>query len=365
MSTVKAAVLDKVDGKFTIKEFELPSLDGKHVLVRVSTTTTCGTDVHIWHGELPAPFPIILGHESIGHVDVAPEGMKDFTGKPLREGDRVVWNFVEPCGRCYVCTIEGLPSACPNRKVYGITVGCGVYPYLNGCYSEAIAVGINTPIFKIENDLDDSLLSPISCALSTIIKAIDILNPAKLDKALVIGVGPLGLYSCAYLSERGVAKIVAVDMVDERLRLAEEFGADATINLNHHKDLESVRKALQDAVGHEGATLAIEVAGNPKAVDMGVELLARAGRMAVVGSVVQGTCQFNPLFFVRKQATLRGSLGYEARHMLEGIRFVEETVDKYPFKKLVGKSYRLPELEQALTDMKEKRIIKGAVRIAS
>jgi len=364
MKTVRAAVLEKVGGVFSMRELEVPPIDDRHILIRVRTATTCGTDVHIWKGDLPAPMPIILGHEAVGLVEELPSGLRDSAGRRLRVGDRVLWNFVEPCNRCYVCTIEGLPSSCPDRRAYGITVGCGEYPYLNGSYSEAIVIGLNTPLFKIENEIEDSVLSPISCALSSVIKAIHSLNPRVIDKALVIGAGPLGLYSCAYLSERGVSRICVIDLVEERLRLASEFGADATINLKEHSDTDSIKKALQTSLGHEGATLAIEVAGDPRAVDLGIELLARGGRMATVGSVVKGSCRFDPLTFIRRQVMLRGSLGYEAAHMLEGIRFIENSVDKYPYKKIIGKRYSLHELEQALTDMKEKYIIKGEIKIA-
>lgn len=363
MNVVKAAVLERVGGGFSIRELEVPKLDQKHILIRIRTSTTCGTDLHIWRGELPAPMPIILGHESVGSIEEVPSGLRDSAGRPLRVGDRVLWNFIEPCNRCYVCTIEGLPSSCPDRRAYGITVGCGEYPYLNGCYSEAVIVGLNTSIFKVENEIEDSILSPISCALSSVIKAIDSLSPRVIDKALVIGAGPLGLYACAYLSERGVSKIAVIDLVEERLKLAEEFGADVAINLKEHGDAGSVKQHLDSSIGHEGATLALEVAGDPRAVDLGIELLARGGRMATVGAVVKGSCRFDPLAFIRRQVTLRGSLAYEARHMLEGIRFIEGSVDKYPFKRIIGGRYSLGELEQALTDMGEKRILKGEVRI--
>ncbi|MCS7142191.1 MAG: zinc-binding dehydrogenase [Aigarchaeota archaeon] len=363
MVSVKASVLSDTNGKFSLKEVEVPPLGERYIRVNVTTATTCGTDVHIWKGELPAPMPIILGHEAVGRVDEAPANSKDYLGKPLKHGDRVIWGFVDPCNRCYVCTIENLPSSCPNRRAYGITAGFNDYPHLNGAYAEAIMLGLNTPIFKLENDIDDEIVSPVSCALSSVIKGISVLNPRLIDRALVIGAGPLGIYACAYLSELGVSKIVSADLVDERLKMASQFGADFTINMKEHQSVESIKRELQRLLGDEGPTMVVEVAGDTRAVDLGIEVLSRGGRIATVGAVVKGEVRYDSLMFIRRQISLRGSLAYEPRHMLEGIRFIEQTVDKYPYRKLIGGTYTLADLERVLNEMREKRIIKGAIMV--
>jgi len=363
MSIAKAMVLFERLGEFKEKEIEVPQIDEKFILIRLNCTTTCGTDVHIWKGELPSPLPIILGHESVGILERAPENFRDSVGNQLKEGDRVIWSFVEPCYRCYVCNVEKLPSSCPKRKAYGINVGCETYPFLNGGYATHIVVGINTPILKVESTLDDEILSPISCAVSTVVYALSSVNIQPRDRTIVLGAGPLGLYTCAYLHERNVNKVIVLDYVEERLKMAEEFGAHKTFNLSYFNDNSALIKEISKEFSQDGATLVIEVAGNPAAIDLGTQMLAIGGKLLTIGAVVEGTSKFNTLQFIRKQASITGSLAYDTAGIYQGLLFIHQIADKYPLRKIVTKSYSLNDLGEALLDMGSKKIIKGAIKI--
>lgn len=109
MATAKAAVMPDFHQPFEIREYPLPDeVEPGAALVRVEMAGICGTDVHLWIGQLPIPRPIILGHEPVGTVVKLGEGLDtDWTGAPLHEGDRVAWYAGRLCGRCFYCVQNG------------------------------------------------------------------------------------------------------------------------------------------------------------------------------------------------------------------------------------------------------------------
>src|SRR5436190_6495278 len=105
MLRAKAAVLEQFKGMLQVREWPLPEkLEPGAALVRTEMAGICGTDVHLWKGELPIALPIILGHETVGRIEQLGKGLEaDWTGQPLKLGDRVTWNSSISCGRCYYC----------------------------------------------------------------------------------------------------------------------------------------------------------------------------------------------------------------------------------------------------------------------
>jgi len=109
------------------------------LIARVDLAGVCGTDVHLFHGNLPIPTPVILGHEAVGRVERLGAGVTaDFNGEPLREGDAIAWASNIPCGRCHWCVVEKERTLCENRKVYGINQRFDEEPRLSGGWAEAI-----------------------------------------------------------------------------------------------------------------------------------------------------------------------------------------------------------------------------------
>src|SRR6186713_3137790 len=105
MTMAKAAVLEKFNAPLVMREYSLPVVEPGAVLVRTEMAGICGTDVHLWKGELPISLPVILGHETVGRIEQVGEGLKsDWSGEPLAVGDRVAWNASLSCGHCFYCT---------------------------------------------------------------------------------------------------------------------------------------------------------------------------------------------------------------------------------------------------------------------
>src|SRR5438309_10003425 len=118
MATAKASVLEKFGAPLRLMELPLPArMESGAALVRTEMAGICGTDVHLWKGELPIALPVILGHETVGHIVELGSGLeRDWTGQPLRVGDRVTWNSATSCGQCYFCMEKHQPTRCPHRR---------------------------------------------------------------------------------------------------------------------------------------------------------------------------------------------------------------------------------------------------------
>jgi D-arabinose 1-dehydrogenase-like Zn-dependent alcohol dehydrogenase len=134
-----------------IEEFESPALEPGAALLRTLYSEVCGTDVHLHHGKLGVPFPIIPGHVSVGVVEATAGPLHDISGSAIREGDVVTFLDVhETCNNCYQCLVALQPTRCPSRKVYGITYGAR--DGLLGGWSEAIWMKPGVKMVKIPRD---------------------------------------------------------------------------------------------------------------------------------------------------------------------------------------------------------------------
>ncbi|MFN3621510.1 MAG: zinc-binding dehydrogenase [Nitrososphaerales archaeon] len=361
---VRAAVLTEFNKPLAIQDFPLPTPEAGALIAQVSLATFCGTDVHIWRGELKGSVkPMILGHEAVGKVYEMGEGVKkDSAGNPVDVGDRIIWDRILTCGRCYQCVARGNSFACENRLTFGMRVGCSEPPYLNGFFAEYVYIRPRVAFFKIPKDLDDEVVSPLSCAFGAVLNGLEKLHVKPGDKVLIQGAGPLGLYAVVAAREMGAAKIISIDVVGSRLKLAEEFGADYTIDVSNYSSAEErVRKVL-DLTGGRGVDYVIEVTGSLEVIREGLEMLDSGGSYVVIGAGYAGFANIAPLTLILKQLKIMGSLGHEPRHIEKGLRFLESRVDRYPFKKIVSHTFSLDEVNAALNVVAKREAVKAAIK---
>src|ERR1043165_2865327 len=117
LKTSRAAVLTNYEAPLELKHFPLPAVEPGGALVKVKLAGICGTDVHLWHGQLPIPLPVILGHETVGIIEEIGAGLKqDWSGKALSAGDRVTWSSSINCGECYYWRVKTELTRCLHRK---------------------------------------------------------------------------------------------------------------------------------------------------------------------------------------------------------------------------------------------------------
>ena len=155
-----------------IREFPKPTLEPGGALLHTLYSEVCGTDVHLHHGKLDVPFPIIPGHVSVGVVAEKRGELTDVSGGTIREGDVVTFLDVhEVCNHCYHCLVAGQPNRCPSRKVYGITYSAN--EGLLGGWSEKIWMKPGVKLIPLPKDLTPETFIGGGCGLVTALHAVD------------------------------------------------------------------------------------------------------------------------------------------------------------------------------------------------
>jgi Threonine dehydrogenase and related Zn-dependent dehydrogenases len=240
------------------------------VVVRIDTSTICGTDLHILKGDVPACTPgTILGHEATGTVVEKGAGVTT-----LEIGDRVLVSCITSCGRCRFC----------KEARYGQCTGGGGWIFghlIDGLQAEYARVPFaDTSVYKIPATLKDEQVLFLADILPTAYE-VGILNgqvePA--DTVVIVGAGPIGLAAVLTAGLYTPAHIVAIDFDDNRLAKAKEFGADVTINNRDGRALAEV----MELTGGLGADVAIEAVGVPETFELCTEIVRPGGRVANVG----------------------------------------------------------------------------------
>ncbi len=240
------------------------------VVVKIDTSTICGTDLHILKGDVPDVKPgTILGHEAVGTIVEKGSGVTT-----LELGDRVLVSCITSCGRCRFC----------KEGHYGLCTGGGGWIFghlIDGLQAEYARVPFaDTSVYKVPETLSDEQVLFLADILPTAFE-VGVLNGriAPGDTVAVVGAGPIGLATILTANLFTPAHVVAIDLDDARLERAREFGADVTINNAGGTAVEAVMQ-LTDGLG---ADVAIEAVGVPETFELCTELVRPGGRVANVG----------------------------------------------------------------------------------
>ena len=364
MSAVKAAVLAGWQQPLEIREYpDVREVAPGEALVRVEMAGICGTDVHLWLGQLAIPLPVILGHETVGRIEQLGAGLeKDWRGQPLRVGDRVTWASSITCGECFYCRLKAQPTRCIARKAYGISYCADQAPHLRGGYAEKILLRAGSAIFRIPDELPTEAVVGAGCALVTAIHGLERAPVAWGDVVVIQGSGPVGLAALAVVRQAGAARVVMIGGPPHRLDLAREFGADAVIDIQEVPDPAERRKLVLEETGPYGADAVIECVGHPAVVNEGLDLCRDGATYLVLGQYADaGNIPFNPHTITRKQLRLVGSWGFEARHVDRALTLLARTNLKERFAAEVTHRFPLAEVNAALQTVREWRSGKAVI----
>ena len=351
MLRAKAAVLEQFKGVLQVREWPLPDkLEPGAALVRTEMAGICGTDVHLWKGELPIGLPVILGHETVGRIEQLGEGLeRDWTNQPLAVGDRVTWNSSISCGHCYYCAEKRQPTRCPQRRAYGIGYRCDQAPHFLGGYAEFHYLKPGTTIFKLPEDLPTESVIGAGCALITAIHGVERTGINWQDIVVVQGAGPVGIAALAVAKSSGAGRVIVIGGPKHRLESARRFGADRVIDLDQVKKPEQRVKAVLEMTGGFGADVVLECVGAPAAVVEGMEMCRDGGKYLVLGHYCDaGTVAFNPHVITRKQLQVFGSWSSEPRHLKGAIEFLRRWPKEFPFETMVSHRFSLDKANDAL-----------------
>jgi len=333
-----------------VREYPLPpEIEPGAALVKIEMAGICGTDVHLWKGQLPIPRPIILGHETVGVIERLGEDLEtDWTGEPLREGERVTWSAGMLCGHCHHCAVIRQPTRCPNRNAYGISFNCDDAPHFSGGYAEYIYLRPGTAIFKL-SDVSDKAVTGAGCALVTAIHGLERMKIGWGDSVVIQGSGPVGLAALAVAKSSGASMTIVIGGPAARLELAQTFGADYTINIEEFADSAARLNQILQLTKGFGADAVIECVGSPSVVPEGFEICRDGGKYLVLGHYGDaGAAPINPHIITRKQLTVYGSWASEPRHMAAAIEFLRKQRERFPFDRLVTHRFSLDRATEAL-----------------
>jgi len=293
-----------------IEEVELAPPALGEVLVKVRAAGLCHSDLSVIDGNRPRPVPMVLGHEAAGEVVAVGDGVTD-----LARGDRVVMVFVPSCGRCAPCS-EGRPALCePGNAANGrgellaggrrlSQDGHPLHHHIGVSAFAEHAVTSRQSLVKIEADIPHEIAALFGCAVLTGVGAA--VNTAKVragETVAVVGLGGVGLSAVLGAAACGAARIVAVDLSQEKLALARELGATDAFNAADPDVAEAIRAATKGGVDH-----GLEMAGSVKALELAYQITRRGGTTTTAGLANPShTMALAPVRLVGEERTLKGS----------------------------------------------------------
>lgn len=287
-----------------VKNVEDPTIQkNDDIIVRITSTAICGSDLHIYQGALPTHKDYVIGHEPMGIVeDVGSEVTK------VKKGDRIVLPFNISCGHCYYCQHD-MESQCdnsnPNKEIadtggyFGFTERYGNY---QGGQAELLRVpyGNFMPFVIPEScELEDEALLFMSDVLPTAYWSVENSGVKKGDTVVILGSGPIGLMAQKFAWMKGAKRVIAVDNLPYRLNHAKKMNKVEVVNFDEHDDTGSFLKEMTnggadvviDCVGMDGKKSALEAVeqklklqgGTLSAIDIGLNAVRKFGTLQLTG----------------------------------------------------------------------------------
>jgi alcohol dehydrogenase len=360
--TGKAAVMTSPNKNLEIVEYPLPAVGENSLLVKITCCTICGSDLHSWLGTRPSPTPIILGHEIVGKiVDLGAGVSRDSGGRPLKRGDRITWTIMDNCGKCYYCREKGLMMKCLDLKKYGHD-SCASPPHFVGGLAEYCYVMPGTCVIKLPDDLSDEVAAPANCALATVAAGWDAARLQPGDNVLIQGAGTLGIYAAALAKSFGCNKIIVSDVMDNRLDFIKRFGATDVVNVKGIRDEELVKRVQAMTRGF-GVDVAMDVAGRPEVVPVGLKCLRKGGQYIEQGNVFPGAVfSYDASDIIFRWLTIKGIHNYDTKHLEWGIDFLQRYQGVFPFKDIVTHRFALDKINEAMAMAHSGKAIRVAVK---
>jgi putative phosphonate catabolism associated alcohol dehydrogenase len=360
MKTAWAMVFVGPGKPLEMREYPVPDPEPGALLVETSIATICGSDIHTATGRRGGDIPGILGHEITGRIiKLGSRSMTDIAGQPLQENDRVTWSIAAGCGECVFCKKWKLPQKCVKLFKYG-HASCAEWPYFNGGFADVVYIRPGTAVLRVPDDLDDRLIVPINCALSTVMHGVEKMALHEGDTAVIQGAGMLGIYAAAVLRNHGCAKVFIIDQDIRRLKVAEKFGGTPLL-LGEYGNA-GIKDIVMQNTGGFGADAVLEVCGVPESIPAGVDMLRTGGHYVTAGVVFpDARFELDGYRIITGMITLAGIHNYRPDHLLKALDFVNETAHEYPFEELITAEFPLDDINEALTAAQDRKNIRVAI----
>lgn len=272
---MKAAVfVDK--GRIVLDEKPIPDIGPQDALVRITTTTICGTDVHILKGEYPVEKGLTIGHEPVGIIEKLGSGVTGFT-----EGQRVIAGAITPSGWSHACLCGcGAQDGAGTRHGWKAIGGWKFGNTIDGCQAEYVRIPDATAnLAPISDSVSDEQVLMCPDIMSTGLAGAETGQIKIGDTVAVFAQGPIGLCATAGAKLMGATRIIAVDTVPARLKMAKRMGADAVVDFKAVDPVEAIMR-LTDG---RGVDVAIEALGTQPTFEAALRVLRPGGVLSSLG----------------------------------------------------------------------------------
>ncbi len=324
------------------REIDIPAVGEDDALLRIEAAGVCGTDYEWFRGDLPVPYPLILGHEPLGLIEaIGPEASRRWG---VAVGDRVAVRSAYRCGRCEAC-LEGRDRPCPSGGRFGSTA-LERRPGLWGAFAQFMYLPPGAVVYPMDEALPAELavmFNPLGAGFSWAVEATG-LEPG--NSIAILGPGQRGLCSVIAARDAG-ASLVAVTGLgsdEHKLAVARDLGADLAINVDGEDPVERV----MDATGGEGVDVVLDT--TPYAV----RAVAQAVRMVKVGGTVvlaglkggRSMADLSSDEIIQKQATIKGVRGVAFGAFERAVKAIHS--GRHPLHKLHTHSFPIEAAEQAI-----------------
>jgi L-iditol 2-dehydrogenase len=338
---------------FEFREYEVPEPEPGAIVLKITQAGICGSDLHSWRGDgVPRPVPEggrPTGHEGTGVVyKLGPGVTTDSVGKPVREGDRIVYSAVAPCGQCPQCMagdgnwcVQGFfPASTPHE-----------FPYFTGTYADYYYVRPSQPRFRVPAELPDSVLGWVNCAMGTVTEGLMRAGAKEGDYVVIQGAGGLGLNAVAMAKDMGAHRVIVLDRLEGRLQLAREFGADDTINIDTEWTTPEMRRQrVLELTNNHGADIVMELVGRAELLNEGISYLANGGTFVEIGNIVRGNTVTIDTSLILQGKKIIGSAMYRPRLLPLMLENLVKKQGRLPFDKIVSNTYPLAEINRAFEE---------------
>ena len=357
---MKAAILHEVNQPLQIEEVDIDRPGPREVLIRTGATGVCHSDLHFIEGTYSWPLPVILGHEAAGTVEAVGDQVSY-----VKPGDRVITCLSVFCGHCDKC-LSGRPVLCsktdvvrspddPPRLRQGDTE-INQFAHISS-FAEKMLVHEHATV-KVRDDVPVEVLALIGCGVTTGLGAA--LNTARVEPGSTvvgIGCGGVGLSCIQGAALAGALRVIAVDAVETKLKMAREFGATDVIDASGGGVVDKVKSLTGDGVEYS-----FEAIGTKETAEQAFEMLAPGGTATIIGLIPEGTkIELEGSSFLGERRIQGSSMGSN-RFRTDMPRYIEfYRQGRLKLDEMVSQRMRLDQVNEAFEDMKQGHVARSVI----
>jgi S-(hydroxymethyl)glutathione dehydrogenase/alcohol dehydrogenase len=361
---MKAAVLYEPNTPLDVVDVEQEAPRAGEARVRVMASGVCHSDWHVINGDWQLPLPMVLGHEAAGVIEAVGPGVST-----VQPGEHIIFSFRPQCGRCFYCS-TGRSVLCDGHKTarWGMLDGTlrlrrdgqEIYQLARiGTFAEYVVCPAEM-LIPIRKEMPWAQASLVGCSVPTGVGAVT--NAARVEpgsSVLVVGCGGVGLNVVQGARLAGASRIIACDLLDNKLEFAQDFGATDTLNAQRADVVKQVRELTDgrgvdyafDAIGGEATTLQI------------VEAIRPGGTAVIVGMAAMNVrAPIAPYFMALQEKTLKGTIYGSVRPNIDIPRLVDLYLDRrLKLDELISQTYSLEQINDGFEALRSGQVARGVI----